>query len=39
MARAQGAAVIVYHAISEDGDWFDKDDTLNPARASMPKQK
>jgi len=39
MARAQGAEVMVYHVISEDGDWFDKDDALNPAKALMPKQK
>jgi universal stress protein A len=39
MARSQGAEVIVYHVISEDGDWFDKDDSLNPAKALIPKQK
>jgi len=39
MALEQGAEVIVYHVISEDGDWFDKDDELNPARALVPKQK
>jgi len=37
MALAQGAEVIVYHVISEDGDWFDKDDELNPAKALVPK--
>jgi nucleotide-binding universal stress UspA family protein len=30
---------VVYHVISEDGDWFDKDDALNPAMALVPKQK
>ena len=39
MARSQGAEVIVYHVISEDGDWFDKDDALNPAKALIPKQR
>lgn len=35
----QGAEVILYHVISEDGEWFDKDDELNPAKALIPKQK
>ena len=39
MALEQGAEVIVYHVISEDGEWFDKDDELNPAKALVPKQK
>ncbi|HSK29389.1 MAG TPA: universal stress protein [Candidatus Limnocylindria bacterium] len=39
MALPQGAEVIIYHVISEDGDWFDKDDALNPANALLPKQK
>ena len=39
MALAQNAEVLVYHVISEDGDWFDKDDALNPANALVPKQK
>ena len=39
MAMEQGAAVIVYHVISEDGDWFDKSDGLNPASALVPQQK
>jgi nucleotide-binding universal stress UspA family protein len=39
MALAQNAEVLVYHVISEDGDWFDKDDTLNPANALVPKQR
>ena len=38
-ALAQGAEVLVYTVISEDGDWFDKHDALNPAHALMPKQK
>jgi nucleotide-binding universal stress UspA family protein len=39
MALAQNAEVLVYHVISEDGDWFDKDDALNPANALVPKQR
>ena len=39
MALEQGAEVIVYHVISEDVDWFAKDDELNPAKALVPKQK
>jgi nucleotide-binding universal stress UspA family protein len=39
LAVAQDAEVVVYHVISEDGDWFDKDDALNPAMALVPKQK
>lgn len=39
MALADGAEVIVYHVISEDSDWLDKNDALNPARALLPKQK
>lgn len=39
MAYSQGAEVIVYHVISEDGDWFVKDDALNPANSLIPKQK
>jgi len=39
MAVAQGSVVVLYHVISEDGDWFDKDDALNPANALVPKQK
>jgi universal stress protein A len=31
--------VIVYHVISEDGEWFAKDDRLNPASALVPEQK
>jgi nucleotide-binding universal stress UspA family protein len=39
LAVTQDAEVVVYHVISEDGDWFDKDDALNPAMALVPKQK
>jgi len=35
----QGAEVIVYHVISEDGHWFGKDDPLNPASALVPHYK
>jgi nucleotide-binding universal stress UspA family protein len=38
-ALAQGAEVLVYNVISEDSDWFDRNDTLNPANALIPKQK
>ena len=39
MAREQGAEVVVYHVISGEGDWFDKDDGLNPASAFVPQHK
>ena len=39
MALAQGAEVVVYNVISEDSEWFDKDDELNPTKALVPKQK
>ena len=39
MALTQGGEVIIYNVISEDGEWFDKDDELNPAKALIPKQK
>lgn len=39
LASREGAEVIVYHVISEDSDWLDKNDALNPARALVPKQK
>lgn len=39
MAMEPGAAVIVYHVISEDGDWFGKNDGLNPASVLVPQQK
>ena len=39
IAMEQDAAVIVYYVISEDGDWFGKDDGLNPASATVPQQK
>jgi nucleotide-binding universal stress UspA family protein len=39
MALERGAEVVVYHVISEDADWFDKNDQLNPAAALVPKQK
>jgi nucleotide-binding universal stress UspA family protein len=35
----QGAEVIVYYVISEDGDWFGKEDPLNPASAFVPQYK
>jgi nucleotide-binding universal stress UspA family protein len=39
MGLAQAAEVIVYNVISEDGQWFDKDDACNPATALVPQQK
>ena len=39
MAREQDAEVIAYHVISEDGDWFGKDDEFNPASAFVPQLK
>ena len=39
MAMERGAPVIVYHVIGEDGDWFGKDDGLNPASALVPQHK
>jgi universal stress protein A len=39
LAVAQGAEVIVYNVITEDSEWFDKDDELNPVRALVPKQR
>jgi len=39
MAREQGAEVVAYHVISVEGDWFDKDDGLNPASALVPQLK
>jgi nucleotide-binding universal stress UspA family protein len=35
----QNAEVVVYHVLSEDGDWFGNDDRLNPASAFLPRQK
>jgi nucleotide-binding universal stress UspA family protein len=39
MAMAQGGEVVVFNVISEDGDWFTRDDALNPAKALIPKQR
>ena len=33
------AEVIIYNVIGEDGEWFGKDDPLNPATAFVPRQK
>ena len=33
------AEVMVYNVIGEDGDWFGKDDPLNPASAFVSRQK
>jgi universal stress protein A len=37
LAMERSAAVIVYHVISEDSDWLDSDDRLNPANALVPQ--
>jgi nucleotide-binding universal stress UspA family protein len=39
MGLERGAEVIIYNVIGEDGDWFGKDDPLNPATAFVPRQK
>lgn len=39
MALEQGAEVLVYHVIAEDGDWFGKDSGVNPASAMVPRLK
>lgn len=39
MGMEQGAEVMVYNIISEDGEWFGNDDRLNPASAFLPRQK
>jgi nucleotide-binding universal stress UspA family protein len=38
-ALEQQATVIVYNVIEEDGEWFGKDDRLNPATALLPQHK
>ena len=35
----QNAEVIIYHVLSEDSDWFGKDNRLNPATALVPREK
>ena len=39
MGLEQDAEVIIYHVLSEDGAWFDKDNRLDPASALLPRQK
>jgi len=39
MAGEQDAEVVVYHVISEEGDWFGNNDGLNPASALVPQLK
>jgi nucleotide-binding universal stress UspA family protein len=39
LALDRGAAVIIYNVISEDGEFFGKDERLNPASAMLPRQK
>jgi universal stress protein A len=35
----KNAEVVVYYVLSEDGDWFGKDDRLNPASVLLPPHK
>jgi len=35
----QNAEVMIYHVLSEDGDWFEKDTRLDPASALLPREK
>ena len=35
----RNAEVLVYHVLSEDGDWFGKDDRLDPASVLLPRHK
>jgi nucleotide-binding universal stress UspA family protein len=37
MALDRNATVLVYYVISEDGDWFGKDERFNPAGALIPQ--
>jgi nucleotide-binding universal stress UspA family protein len=37
MALERDAELVVLYVIGEDGDWFDKDDALNPAAALLPE--
>jgi nucleotide-binding universal stress UspA family protein len=39
MGLEQNAEVIIYHVLSEDGAWFDKDNRLDPASALLPREK
>jgi universal stress protein A len=34
----QNAEVMIYHVLSEDGDWFGKDTRLDPASALLPRE-
>ena len=38
-ALERNAEVIIYNVIGEDGEWFGKDDPLNPATAFLPRQR
>ena len=39
MGLEQDAEVIIYHVLSADGAWFDKDNRLDPASALLPREK
>ncbi|HEU5463984.1 MAG TPA: universal stress protein [Candidatus Binatia bacterium] len=38
-ALEQRATVIVYHVVTQDSDWFGKDDPRNPAAALLPREQ
>ncbi len=35
----QGAEIVVYNVITEESEWFDRDDDLNPVKALVPTQQ
>ena len=39
IALQQSGEVVIYNVIVEDGEWFGKDDPLNPATAFVPRQR
>ena len=39
IALQQSGEVVIYNVIGEDGEWFGKDDPLNPATAFVPRQR
>ena len=39
LASEQGAEVVIYNVVNEDGEWFGKNDPLNPATAFVPRQQ
>lgn len=39
IALQQSSEVVIYNVIGEDGEWFGKDDPLNPATAFIPRHR